>query len=181
MMWKQINVDLEAEKLDILNKYQQEELRRCIKGRNKVEGLQRVAVQHVKQLKVRLAWMCLVLKTCVESNHVSRCAIARLICVMQDVHQADVSRRARAAAHVSSLKAEQGKLQDALTRVKEDTDILINSFLGEQQKVRRSQQLPVVCAAFACMCCRRMTLHCGFPGRRLQCAIESIVQLQPGP
>lgn len=63
---------------------------------------------------------------------------------MQDTHLADVSRRARASAHVSSLKAEQRKLQGALTLVKEDTDIFINSFLGEQQKVRQCSKFSTI-------------------------------------
>jgi hypothetical protein len=57
-----------------------------------------------------------------------------MVRVLQEMHLADLSRKARSNAMLSALHFEQSSLQSAIISLTEDTDILMNSFLGEQQK-----------------------------------------------
>lgn len=65
--------------------------------------------------------------------------------MLQECRRADLSKKSRVIGLISAFRSEQCRLQNTLLTVKEDIDILINSFLKEQQKVCcRHQQLWVV-------------------------------------
>eukprot|EP00884_Botryococcus_braunii_P011765 jgi/Botrbrau1/2058/Bobra.0047s0027.7 len=98
----QINVDLEAQKLEVLTKHELDEGRRRLKERNKVEGRLRVQLRYLKQV--------------------------------QESQLTYLSRLSRASTLITVFRHEQCRLQRAVGTVKEDIDLLINSFLAEQQK-----------------------------------------------
>eukprot|EP00884_Botryococcus_braunii_P011810 jgi/Botrbrau1/2062/Bobra.0047s0027.6 len=102
----QINVDLEAQKLEVLTKHELDEGRRRLKERNKVEGRLRVQLRYLKQV--------------------------------QESQLTYLSRLSRASTLITVFRHEQCRLQRAVGTVKEDIDLLINSFLAEQQKGLKS-------------------------------------------